>query len=198
MRYSKQLALVALAVISTVVVPQSLEAQATKVGVINTNQLLAESAAGVAAGAAFNAYVTEQQQPLLDLETQIAVMTQQLEAQQLALSQSALASRTAELERLQRQFTRGQEDYALNLELKQSEVLEPVYALANSVIDEYASEAGYQLIIDPTAAQGMLVYMDATSDVTLEVMRRMDEAFASGQAGVTPAAPAPAAATPTQ
>ena len=198
MIYLKRVALLAIA---TAVVPASLEAQTGKIGVINTNQVLAESAIGVAAGNDFNEYVTESQQPLLDLEAEIAVRSQQLEDQQRALSESALATRAAELERLNRDFTRGQEDYALDLETKQAQVLEPVYTLANSTIDAYAIEAGYQLIIDPTAAQGLLVYMDEASDVTLEIISRMDDTFAAAEAGASTSAPeptpAPAAAAPT-
>jgi outer membrane protein len=200
MRYSKQLALFALVMIATALGSGTLEAQSGKIGVINTNAVLGESAAGVAAGTAFQTYATERQQPLVDLETEINVKSQQLQDQQRALSETAIAQRTAELDRLQRNFTRGQEDLALDLETKQAEVLEPVYALANSVIEAFATEQGYQMIIDPTAAQGILVYMDDNTDVTLEIIARMDEAYAASGSDASSPAPAsdpPAVTTPT-
>jgi len=190
MRKAKLLVGVGLAMVLMVAVPGAVDAQSVRIGVINTNQVLGQSAAGQAAGNEFNTYATEQQQPLLDLEAEINVKAQQLEAQQLALSETAIATRTAELDRLQRNFTRGQEDLALELEAKQAEVLQPVYELANSVIEAYAAEAGFQMIIDPTAAQGILVFLDPALDVTAEVISRMDEAYAAGQTGTAPAAPA--------
>lgn len=195
MRHWKAIAFLALVWSATIVAPTSLEAQMGKIGVINTNQVLAESAAGAAAGDTFNAYMTEKQQPLLDLQAEINVKAQQLETQRLALSQSALAARTAELDKLQRDFTRGQEDLQTDLEAKQSEVLEPVYDLANSVIDAYAKEMGFYLIIDPTAAQGILVFMDPAADVTADIIRRMDEASAT-PASSTPSTPAATTPTP--
>jgi len=180
-------AVVAVAVLFAV--PGALRAQSGQVAVVNTNQILSESAAGVAAAAQFETYATERQQPLVNMQNEINQKTQELQAQQIALSPEALRQKNAELEALNRQFTREQEDYQADMTAKQSELLDPVVTLADEVLSVYAAEQGFRVILDVAAlAEGGIVYLDPLADVTTELIRRMDARTATAD----PAAAAPA------
>jgi outer membrane protein len=186
-----------MAVAAAVILPATSWAQAGALAVINTDQILGESAAGMAAGQQFEAYAMERQQALVALQAQITQKTQEYESQQRALSPEALNARQQELTRLNTQFTREQEDYQADMAAKQQELLSPVIVSADEALTAYTAEQSFRMVLDLAALpQGAIVYLDPAADVTSEVIRRMDEAFApGGGAGETlpppPATPAP-------
>lgn len=175
----------ALIAAAAVVAAPRLEAQVGKIAVINTEQIIAQSAAGLAAEAQFTAWVTPLQQELTAMQTEITTKGQELEAQQRALSPEALRQRQQELERLDRELTRKTEDFQADFTARQQELLEPVLLLADQALQALSAEQNYTMVWDVATlnqyAPGALVYLSPTVDLSTEVIRRMDDLTASGE-----------------
>jgi Skp family chaperone for outer membrane proteins len=98
-----------------------------------------------------------------------------------------LESKTTEGKRLQ-------EDGQRLSETLQEKHLAPVAELLRKTVNEYGLEKNLALILDPTTDGTNIVYAAKSSDITSEVMRRMNEAFAKDPKIVAPgSAPAPTA-----
>ena len=89
---------------------------------------------------------------------------------------------------------RLQEDGQRLSEELQGRHLPPVAELIRKMVDEYAKENNLAVVIDPTTDGGNIVFAAKTSDITTEVIRRANAAYAKDPKitapGAAPAAPA--------
>jgi Skp family chaperone for outer membrane proteins len=190
------MSLLGVVVLVALAAPRAVGAQTGRIAVINTQQIIAESAAGRAAEQQFTAYDAERRLLLVDLQAQMTAKGQEIESLRNALSAEALAERERELQALDRQFTREQEDYSADMASEQQKLLTPVFALADEVLEAYTAEESFLMIWDVATLnqlQGALVHVAPTADVTLEIIRRMDELSAARSGGTLPV---PEAAAP--
>jgi Skp family chaperone for outer membrane proteins len=207
MTYWKWIPFLTAVLIAVVVAPPELGAQTGKVAVINTEKIIAESAAGIAAEAEFSAWLTPLQQELSQMQADITQKSQELETQRIALSAEGVRQKQQELDRLDTTLQRRTEDLQAEAGTKQQELLGPVLMLADEALDGMTSGQNYSLIFDIATMQqiqsavgvgGIVVYLAPTADLSTELIRRMDDIYASrgGSTGTTDLSlPATGAAT---
>lgn len=205
MTYWKWIPLLTAVLIAVVVAPPGLGAQTGKVAVINTDTIIAQSAAGLAAEAEFTAWFMPLQQELSQMQAEITQKTQELETQRIALSAEGVRQKEQELQRLDTNLQRRTEDLQAEANTRQQALIGPVLMLADEALDAMTSEQSYGMIWDMSSLQqvqaavgvgGLIVYLAPTADLTIELIRRMDDIYASRGGGTGAANPATDLAVP--
>jgi outer membrane protein len=153
---------------------------AMKVGIVDMQRAASENNEGIAAAQALQASSDQHNANLAAIEQQLTDAQTRYETQQRALNATALAQLEAEITRLQLQLQRGAEDAELDMQIKQIELVNPIYDRVQQTVLAYAEEQRFTLILD--AATAGVMYASTAADVTSEIVRRMND---------TSSAPAP-------
>jgi len=133
----------------TLLVPAGLAfGQASKVGVVDFERAVVESAEGKAAQAKFNARLEERQKELEKKQREIEDLQKRLQTQEKVLSDAVKANLQKDIARGQTELTRLDEDVQKELETLRNELLQPIAQRANAVLNAFANEQNYTVIVD--------------------------------------------------
>ena len=167
-----------------------------KVGVISIRQAIAGTAEGKQAGAELQSQFAPRQNELEGMNKQISDVRQRLDAGQGKLNQDESARLTRQGEVLTRQLQRKQDEYQEDVNAAQSDVFDRVGRKMVDVLDRYARENGYVVILDSSAQNTPILFASTNIDVTQDIVRLYDQAYPVKAGAATPAKPAPKATPP--
>ena len=106
---------------------------------------------------------------------------------------------TKEGQRLAAQLERKNNEYQEDVNAAQGDVIDRIGRKMVDVLDRYARENGYSIVLDTSAQNTPILYASNQIDVTQDIIRLFDQAYPL-KAGTTtpqkPAAPRPAATQP--
>jgi outer membrane protein len=169
----------AIAALALVIGAVGAEAQTPlKIGYINSQEVLANSAEAAAAQQRFDQEMQGYQAEIQQLEQELTGMQEDLQRQQLTLSPDARAARE---ERLQARLAEYQQRTAQLTQLaeqRRAELIEPVMDRVNTIIEAVRADGQYHLILD--VAAGAIVAADPALDVTQEVIARLGQQPGAG------------------
>jgi outer membrane protein len=166
-----------------------------KTGVINIRQAIASTGEGKQAGAELQTQFSARQNELENMNKQINDLRQRLDAGRGKISDEESARLQRQGEVLARQLQRKQDEYQEDVNAAQAEVFDRVGRKMVDVLDRYARENGYVVILDSSAQNTPILFASTNVDVTQEIVRLYDGAYPV-KAGATPAKPAAAAPKP--
>lgn len=173
----------------------------SKVGVINIRSAIVSTAEGKQASAELQSQFAPRQTELENLNKQITDLRQRLAACEGKCSQEEIARLTTQGQRLAQQLDRRQNEYQEDVNGAQGDVVDRIGRKMVDVLDRYARENGYTIMLDSSAQNNPILYASTQVDVTQEIIRLYDAAYpvkASAPAQ-KPAAPKPApTSTPTK
>jgi outer membrane protein len=180
--------------------PAAGAAAASKIGVINVRQAIVATAEGKIASAELQSQFAARQTDLENLNKQINDLRQRLAAGGDKLSQDEQLRLQREGEAKARQLERRQTEYQEDVNSAQGEVVDKIGRKMVDVLDRYARENGYGVVLDSSAQNTPIIYAANTIDVTQDIVRLYDAAYPVKAGAAAPAAakpkPAPAATTP--
>jgi outer membrane protein len=153
----------------------------TKVGVINLQKAVLESAEIKAASAAMEARYKPQVAQIDQLNKEIAAISDNLEKNAGKLTPQAEANLRSDGQRKQRDAQRMQEDLQGELDRVRNDILSKAAAKMQEVVKQVADAKGLDLVVDVPST----VYFKATLDITNDAIAAYDK--------VHPAAAPPAA-----
>jgi len=169
-----------------------------KVGVINIRQAIVATAEGKLASAELQSQFAARQTDLENLTKQINDVRQRL-AQGDKLSQEEQARLQKQGELLARQLERKQNEYQEDVNAAQGDVIDRIGRKMVDVLDRYAREGGYVVVLDSSSQNTPILYASNQIDLTQDIIRLYDQAYpvkAGAGAQPKPAAPKPAASQP--
>ena len=176
------------------------EAAPTKVGVLNIQVAITSTAEGKQAAAELQSQFAPRNSELENLNKQIEDVRNRLRAGQNTLSDDEKARLAREGDMLTKSAQRKQQDFQDDSNEAQRVVVDRIGRKMLDVLDRYAKENGYAVILDTSSQQTPIVYAANQNDVTQEIIRLYDTAYpvksAAAPAPSRPAAPRPATATP--
>ncbi len=162
----------------------------TKVGIININAAIANTKDG--------------QKSIQELETRFAPRKKELEKKQQAIS--ALQAQLqkggtvlgddqkrklmGDIDVQTKSYNRDLEDASQELEQEQQKIFQELGGKMMSVIDKYAKEKSYSLILDVSSQQTPVLYAANEVDITKDIIEAYDK---GGPVPTAPAKPAPPA-----
>ncbi len=169
-----------------------------KVGVINIRGAIGNTSEGKQASAELQSQFAPRQTELENLNKQINDLRQRLAACEGKCSQDEIGRLTQQGQKATQRFDRLNNELQEDLNSAQGEVIDRIGRKMVDVLDRYARENGYTMVLDSSAQNTPILYASTQIDVTQDIVRLYDSAYPV-KGGPTPAQQKPAAkpATPT-
>jgi outer membrane protein len=175
------------------------------VAIINLRGAIGSTAEGKQASAELQSQFAPRSSEIDNMTKQINDLQQKLQASQGKLSQEEETRLTAEGQRLTQRLDRRRNDFQEDASAAQQEVLERIGRKMVDVLDRYARESGYSVVLDTSGQNSPILYASNQVDVTQDIIRLYDQAYpvktgagAPAPATAKPATPKPATPPPTK
>ena len=157
----------------------------TKVGVVNLQQAVFQSAEIKKADAEMQAKYQPRQTELDKLNAEISSLAQKLQSGQGKLTPAQESDLTNQGQRLQREVQRKQEDLSADVERDRNETLTLSSQKMGEIVKKVAEAKGLDLVVDASTA----IYFKDAMDITKDVIVAYDQAHpASAPAAAKPPA----------
>lgn len=159
------------ALIALVFASVALQAQAQefRVGFVNTDRILKESAAAKAASAKLEQEFSKREKDLIDQGTALKALADKLERDSPTLSESQRAARQKQLVDQDRDLQRKRREAQEDLNARKNEELQAVFERANRVVRQIAETEKYDLVL-----QEPVVYINPKHDITDKVIKALN------------------------
>jgi outer membrane protein len=169
-----------------------------KVGIVDVRNAIVTTAEGKQASAELQSQFASRQSDLENLNKQINDTRQRLQACEGKCSQEEMGRLQRQGESYTRQLERKQNEYQQDLNDAQGEVIDRIGRKLVDVLDRYARENGYAVVLDSSAQNSPILYKSNQVDVTGEIVRLYDQAYPvkGGAPAAAPAKPKPATNPP--
>ena len=173
-------------------------AHAGKVGVINIQGALISTKEGQKAAAELESKATPKRKELEGKQNEINGLKDQLQKGANTLSDTSKQSLYRDIDNKTKSLNRAVEDAEAEFNQDQQKVLQQLGQKMMVIIDKYARDNGYTLILDVSAQNTPVLYASNTIDITKDIIELYDKNAASGGTSTTaaPKPAAPAAANP--
>ena len=172
----------------------------TKVGVIQIQAALAATKEGQKAAAELETKLAPRKKELEGKQSEIKDLQDRLQKGGNTLSDSAKEDLTRNIDTKTKSYNRQLEDAQAELEQEQQKLVNVLGQKMMAVIDKYAQQNGFAIVLDVSNQNTPVLYASNTVDITKEVIDLYDKTvFTATPAAARPAAPAaskPAAAAP--
>ncbi len=173
-------------------------AASAKVGVIAIRQAIGGTAEGKQAQAELQSQFAPRQGEIENLNKQISDLQQRLQAGANKLSQEEEARLRQQGQRLAQRLDRMNTEYQEDVNAALGDLQDRIGRKMVDVLDRYARENGYAVVLDSSAQSTPILYASTQIDVTQDIIRLYDQAYpikAATAAPAKPAAPKPAPGT---
>ncbi len=147
------------------------QAQEFRVGFVNTDRILKESAAAKAAGNKLEQEFSKREKDLIDQGVALKALADKLERESPTLSESQRATRQKQLVDQDRDLQRKRREAQEDLNARKNEELQSVFERANRVVRQIAETEKYDLVL-----QEPVVYVNPKHDITDKVIKALNAA----------------------
>lgn len=169
-----------------------------KVGVIQIQSAIVSTKDGQKAAKDLEERFAPKQKELEKKQAAIRALQDQFQKGGNTMAQSAKDELARNIDQQTKSFNRDMEDARAEYEIEQQKALGELGQKMMSVIDKYAKDNGYALIIDVSNPQTPVLYASNTIDITKDIIDLYDKMAPTLSAApeASPAAAPPAAAKP--
>ena len=150
----------------------SVEAQAARIGYINSQRIMAEAPGTAEAQQAFERDMEGYRVELERLETELETLQETFERQQATLSATVRQERQQEMNVRFLAYQQRRAELEETAQLRQEELVGPIMQRIGEVIDVIRTEGSYGVIFD-VAGGPMIVAADPSLDLTSQVIERL-------------------------
>lgn len=172
----------------------------SKVGIIHIQNAIVQTKDGQKAAADLNTKFAPRRQEVDAKQAELQKLEQQYRSGVNTMSDEAKTKLSRDIDQKRKTLQRDMDDANTELEQEQNRVLQELGQKMMVVIDKYARDNGYALILDVSAPQSPVLYASNTIDITSDIVGLYDKGAAlpapAGAAPAAPAAPKPAAPKP--
>lgn len=167
-----------------------------KIAVINLQQAITGTAEGKQASQQLQAQFAPRRNELNTITKQIQDLQQRMQAGQTTLSDEAKADLQRQGNELQRRGQREQQDLQDDMNDASQEAINKIGTKMLTVLDKYAKEHGYSVVIDASAQNTPVLYASTGVNITEEIIKLYDTTYPAKAAA--PAAAHPGTTKPSQ
>ena len=169
--------------------------QPTKIAVIYLQGAIGNTKDGQKAVAELEAKTAPKKKEIDQRQSEIAAMQDQLNKGANTLSDAAKNDLYKNIENKKKSLQREVEDAQAELDQDQQKILQQIGGRIQAVIERYAHDHGYVLVVDVSSPQSNVFYASPSIDITKDIIELYDQS-ASQMSNPAPAPRAPAAAAP--
>ena len=191
--------LVSLAAALAVVLGAQAQSQPGKIAVIYLQGAIGNTKDGQKAVSELEAKTAPKKKEIDQKQSAIASLQDQLTKGANTMSDTAKNELYKNIESKKKNLQRDIEDAQAELDQDQQKILQQIGAKMQAVIERYAHDHGYVLVVDVSNPQSPVFYASPSIDITKEIIELYDQSTAamSGSAPANaPAAKAPATSAP--
>jgi outer membrane protein len=171
-----------------------------KVGVIHFEGAISSTQQGQKALTDLATRYEPKKKDLEKRQADLAAKRDQLAKGATTLSEEKKAQLTTDIDQSTRVLSRDLDDAQNDYQQDVNRLLQDFYPRIKAILDKYAKDNGYSVILDIGAEQTPVVYMSDSVDMTTDIVALYDKAnpLPAGAAAIPPAKPAapPSAAKP--
>jgi len=164
-----------LIVLSAAMYTGSIFAAEIKIGVVDRAALLQKSPQAVAATKLMHQKFDSRGNDLTTQQNKIKDLQDQINRNGAVMSASQLQTLENQLDSLQQDFRRKQDDFTSDVNNQRNQELGDLQAAIDKAAQKFAKAQNYNLILD----KGVAYYADSTVDVTDQVLSQMQKDFNS-------------------
>lgn len=139
-----------------------------RIGFVNTERILKESAPAKAAQARLESEFSKRDKDLQDMAARIKALSQKLDKDGPVMSDGDRSNAQQQLADLNRDFQRKQREFSEDLNARRNAALAAVLDKANKVVKEVAEKGNYDIIFQEA------VYVNPRIDITDQVLKVLD------------------------
>jgi len=170
-------------------------AGAGRVAVVDFQKAVVDNSEGKKAQEKFMAEVNKRQKEFEDKQKNLADLQNKLQTQDKVLGDPAKADLSRQIDRLNTDLQRMNDDAQKELGDFQQQLFRPIMEQTQKVLQAYSNENGFSVVFDVSSQANSIIYADNVSDITTEIIRRVDATVAKAPAAA-PGAPATRALAP--
>jgi len=167
-----------------------------KLAVINIQQAIVETKDGQKARNDLQAKFGPTQKELQDKQAKLASLQDQYRKGQNTLSDEAKQKLARDIDGATTSLKRDTEDANTEVQDAERKVMDELGGKMMAVLNKYASDNGYVLVIDVSNPQTPVLFASNTIDITRDVISLYDKNAGAAPAGAAPANAAPKTPTP--
>ena len=167
----------------------------TKVGIIHIQNAIIGTKDGQVAAKSLEERFMPRRKEVEKKQADIGAMQNQLRASSNTASEDVKNKLMRDIDVKQKSLQRDAEDFQAEVDQEQQKVLGELGGKIMAVIDKYATDNGYAIVIDVSSQQSPVLYAATAIDITREIVALYDRNAPSAAKPPAPAA-APAAAPP--
>jgi outer membrane protein len=171
-----------------------------KVGVINIQSAIASTKDGQKAASDLQGRFNPKKTEFQKRQSDIAQLQEQLNRGANTLSEEARNQLTREIDQKTKALNRDTEDARGELDQEEQKIMSELGGRIMAVIDKYAKDNGYTLVLDISSPQTPVLFASNTIDITKQIIELYDKnapaPAASGASAAKPAVPTPKATPP--
>jgi outer membrane protein len=143
-----------------------------KIGVIDTQRILAESKAGIASRTLFSKEVQESNNRLQAKQKEVQALQEELNTKGKDMTALVLAEKQEEFSKAYKELTRMKNDMTQDLEIRENELSQKLLTAIGEIVLEYSQKEKFTLILEKNA----LVTYDKAIDITDKIIQLYDAA----------------------
>ncbi len=168
----------------------------TKVGIIAFQNAIISTKDGQKAAADLTARFMPKKSELEKKQSTIAQLQDQLRKGTNTMSEEAKQKLMREIDQTTKSLNRDTEDANAELDQEQNKIMQELGQRIQAVMDKYARDNGYAVILDVSSQQTPVLYAASGIDITQDIIALYDKNSPSASAPAKTSAPPPAAAKP--
>jgi outer membrane protein len=166
----------------------------TKIAVIQIQAALAATKEGQKAAADLEVKLSPRKKDLDGKQAEIKELQERLQRGGNTLSDSAKEDLTRNIDTKTKSYNRELEDAQAELEQEQQKVVGALGQKMMAVIDKYAQQNGFAIVLDVSSQNTPVLYASNTVDITKDVIDLYDKTVFTGTPTAAPSAARPAPA----
>jgi len=147
-----------------------------KVAFVSSRQILQRTPGYAAAESTFSKEVQGYRDEVQKLQQQLDSAVQAFDQQRIALSPAAAQQRQRDLQGMQQRLQLRTDSLQQKAGQREQELLAPIQARVNSIIQGLRAEGNYSFIFDADAPGNPIVAADPALDLTAKVLQRLQAA----------------------
>jgi outer membrane protein len=161
----------------------------TKIGIINIQQAILLTNEGKRDLEALDKKFETPRTNLQNLQKEVQDMQNQLKTQGDKLNEDAKAKLAKDIESKNKTLQRQLEDAQGDYQQQQGELVNRIGGKLMEVLDKYAKDHGYSVIVDVSNPQSPVLWANASTDVTQDIANAYNAASGVAAPASTPSAP---------
>ncbi|MBI3695994.1 MAG: OmpH family outer membrane protein [Acidobacteria bacterium] len=168
----------------------------TKIGIINIQDAIIRTEEGQKTAKSLQDKYAPRQTQLERSKRELDDLQAQLSKGRNTMSEDARNLLIRQIDQKNKALTRDNEDATAEFQQEEGKLINAIGQKMMSVIDKYAKEKGYAIILDISSPQSPVLYAVNTVDITNDIVTLYDKSQGGGSTATPAAAPSASAPAP--